>query len=89
MDDISKQTPRRRLSVTLVGDSAISVGVFTQTLNLEAVCSKGGIDQKLMELSLQCLDSVISAVRKESGAKYPSYDDVCRFLNKKSTSSEN
>lgn len=77
-----RQLKARRISAELIGDMAVEADLITTMLRLdEKGRSKVERDTLLVEMGVLALNRAIEAWRKETGKKFPSYEDMKLFLS--------
>lgn len=75
-------TKARRISAELTGDMAVEADLIGTMLRIdEKGRSKVERDTLLVELGVQALNATIERWRKETGRKFPAYDDILNYLN--------
>lgn len=66
---------KRKVSIELLGDDAVSYDILEKSLKLKQK-SKRDKDEAVLQLAIECLEKVIDDCRKQSGTRYPSLEQV-------------
>jgi hypothetical protein len=71
----------RRITAELRGDEAVAIDILEVSLRMgEVARTRIETDTLLVRLSLKALDNVIVQCCHETGARYPSYKALLRYL---------
>jgi hypothetical protein len=71
----------RRIAAELRGDEAVAIDILEVSLRLDEVArTRIEMDTILVRLALKALDDVIAQCCHETGARYPSYKALLRYL---------
>lgn len=71
----------RRMAAELRGDEAVAIDILEVSLRMgEVARTRIETDTMLVRLALKALDNVIAQCCLETGARYPSYKALLRYL---------
>lgn len=71
----------RRIAAELRGDEAVAIDILEVSLRMgEVARTRVETDTLLVRLALKALDNVIVQCCHETGARYPSYKALLRYL---------
>jgi hypothetical protein len=73
--------PYKKISVELVGDSAIHAEVLETSLSISQHARiKAKKDELLVSIALLSLEHVMDQCKQETGKRFPDYEDLMAFL---------